>query len=83
MKQALVVGGTLGLGSAIVFGAAALASAMFPNGGTVSATWQNRVFVDKGGVFAPAPMPAPNMPVMGLDDATTNGKGIEVGPDQP
>jgi hypothetical protein len=81
MKQALVVGGTLGLGSAIVFGAAALASAMFPNGGTVSASWQmNREFVDKGGVFAPAPMP---MPAIGIDDSVSNGKGIVVGPDQP
>ena len=37
MQRAAIVSGVLGLGTVLVFGAAALAAALFPNGGTVDA----------------------------------------------
>ena len=76
MQRALIVSGVLGLGTAIVFGAAALASTLFPNGGTVNASWNGAVF-DKGGGFAvPAPMPAGPAVIV-------NEKGDVIGTDQP
>jgi hypothetical protein len=59
MQRALVVSGVLALGSVLVFGAAALAAALFPNGGTVSPGWNSFGGVmDRGVMVAPAPMPA-------------------------
>ena len=57
MQRALIVSGTLGLGTAIVFAAAALAAALFPSGSTVPMGWNGNVF-DKG-IAVPAPMPVP------------------------
>jgi hypothetical protein len=57
MKRAAIVSGTLGLGTALVFGAAVLASTLFPNGGTVQMGWNNGGW-DKG-IAMPAPMPMP------------------------
>jgi hypothetical protein len=58
MQRALIVGGVLGLGTAAVFGAAAVASALFPNGSTVAAAWNGGGMWDKGGVVvAPGPVP--------------------------
>jgi hypothetical protein len=83
MHRALVVSGVLGLGTAIVFGAAALAATMFPNGGTVNMAWGGNVIVDKGFAVQPAVgVPIPMPPNVGTDDGT-GGKGIEIGPDQP
>ena len=48
MHRSLVVSGVLGLGTAIVFGAAALAATLFPNGGTVNMAWGGNVMIDKG-----------------------------------
>ncbi|HEU0244573.1 MAG TPA: hypothetical protein VFQ75_11765 [Candidatus Limnocylindrales bacterium] len=79
MHRALVVSGVLGLGTAIVFGAAALAATLFPNGGTVNMAWGGGVSVEKG-IAIPAPMP---MPAVGIDDVTVNEKGVVVGSDQP
>jgi len=75
MQRALVVGGTLGLGTAIVFGAAALAATLFPNGGTVSASWNNGEMMIERGVA---------MPAVGIDDVQIieNEKGDAVGIDQ-
>jgi hypothetical protein len=58
MQRALIVSGVLGLGSVLVFAAAALASALFPNGGTVSASWNSFGGVNRGVIAEPAPMPA-------------------------
>ena len=59
MQRALIVSGVLGLGSVLVFAAAALAAALFPNGGTVSPGWNSfGGVIDRGGIVAPAPMPA-------------------------
>ena len=79
MHRALVVSGVLGLGTAIVFGAAALTATLFPNGGTVNMAWGGNVGFEKG-IAMPAPMP---MPAVGVDVATENEKGVVVGPDQP
>ncbi len=60
MKPAAIVTGTLGLGTALVFGAAMLASAMFPNGGTVNVAWNGGMGFDKG-FGAPVAVPAPGV----------------------
>ena len=75
MQRALIVSGVLGLGTAIVFGAAALASAMFPNGGTVNVGWnQGGIGIDKG---VAVPMPA-------IEPGFVNEKGDVIGvDDQP
>ena len=83
MHKAVVVSGVLGLGTAIVFGAAALAATMFPNGGTVNMAWGGGVMMDKGFAVPPGVVPAP-MPVpVTIDDSGVTEKGIVVGPDQP
>ncbi len=51
MRAGVVVSGVLGLGTVLVFGAAALVSAMFPNGTTVAAQWNGGVVWGKGGGF--------------------------------
>jgi len=59
MQRAAIVSGVLGLGSVLVFAAAALAAALFPNGGMVSPGWNSfGGFARGGAIAAPAPMPA-------------------------
>jgi hypothetical protein len=84
MQRVAIVSGALGLGTALVFGAAALAAALFPNGGTVQVGWNGGVW-DKGGIAVPMPMPAIEPGVI-VDE----GKNIEndlfirdVAPDGP
>jgi hypothetical protein len=84
MHRAVVVSGVLGLGTAIVFGAAALAATMFPNGGTVNMGWGGGMMVEKG-IAVPAPMP---VPAVGIEDwagdnAIPNEKGVVVEMDRP
>lgn len=62
MQRALIVTGVLGAGTAIVFGLAALTATLFPNGTLVAGSWNGGMFVDKGVMVAPAPMPAPLIP---------------------
>jgi hypothetical protein len=82
MHRSLVVSGVLGLGTAIVFGAAALAATLFPNGGTVNMAWGGNMMFEKGIAVQPAVgMPVP-MPV-GIDVAIPNEKGDIVVTDQP
>jgi hypothetical protein len=70
MKRVAIVSTTLGLGTALVFGAAVLASVMFPNGSTVASQWNGAVFAK--GIAVPAPMPEPLIiQPGGMDD----GKG--------
>jgi hypothetical protein len=84
MHRSLVVSGVLGLGTAIVFGAAALAATLFPNGGTVNMAWGGNGMFEKG-IAVPAPMPMPAVGVEGWtdDQAIPNEKGVVVGIDQP
>jgi hypothetical protein len=57
MRAGLIVSGVLGLGTVLVFGAAALVSLMFPNGTTVSAGWNGGEVFAKDGMAVPAPAP--------------------------
>lgn len=54
MRAGFIVTGVLGIGTALVFSAAALASAMFPNGATVSSGWGWNGGWDKGMVVEEA-----------------------------
>ena len=63
MRPGFVVSGVLGIGTVVVFGAAALVSTLFPNGTTVAAGWnggmmwtREQMFVE-GGVAVPVPAP--------------------------
>jgi hypothetical protein len=51
MKRVLICTGVLGGGTALVFAAASLASALFPEGGSIAAT--NQFMMMKGGMIAP------------------------------
>ena len=70
MQRVAIVSGVLGLGTALVFGAAVLAATLFPNGGTVQMGWNTGIW-DKG-IAVPAPVPMPAIePGVIIDD----GKG--------
>jgi hypothetical protein len=79
IHRVLIVSGALGLGTALVFGAAALTASLFPNGATVSAG-MNGIMQDdvmmRGGkmMIAPAPAPAIGVPAPGvvIDDGSGN-----------
>ena len=74
MHRAVIVSGVLGLGSVLVFGAAALASALFPNGGTVNAGWNTFGGGFERGIAMPAPMPVQVDPDVFVDE----GKAVDV-----
>jgi hypothetical protein len=74
MHRAIVVSSVLGLGSVLVFGAAALAAALFPNGASVSPSWDSFGGFDRG-IAVPAPMP---VPAIGPDVMIDEGKGVDV-----
>ena len=73
MHRPVIVSGVLGLGSVLVFGAAALAAALFPHGGTVNAGWNSFGGFERG-VAMPAPMPVQVDP----DVFTDEGKAVDV-----
>lgn len=81
MQRAVIVGAVLGLGSALVFAVAALAAALFPNGGTVSPGFTNGGFggFNRDVVAVPAPMPAiePGVIVDGKDDFVVAPQPVE------
>ena len=56
MQRALIASGVLGLGTALVFGAAALTASLFPNGSTVAAGFNggDMIFA-KPGMAVPMP----------------------------
>lgn len=64
MRAGVMVSGVLGLGTVLVFGAAAIASAMFPNGTTVAAGWNGGVVWGKGGGFVNGNIAVPAPPPM-------------------
>jgi hypothetical protein len=57
MRAGIIVTGVLGIGTALVFGAAALVSLTFPTGSTVAAGWNGGGGWTKGVVTMPAPAP--------------------------
>lgn len=71
MQRVLIVSGVLGLGSALVFAAAALTAVLFPNGTLVAGGWNGASFEDKGMWVGGAPVPMPR-PVV-IDE----GKDLE------
>ncbi len=73
MRSVVVVSGVLGIGTVLVFAAAAFVSLAFPNGARVAAGWNGGSVWAKDGIAVPAPVPAP----MVLD---ANG-GVVVEPD--
>lgn len=63
MRAGFIVSGVLGIGTVLVFAAAALVSMAFPNGATVSAGWNGGTVWGKdgmgvNGVVVPMPEPA-------------------------
>jgi hypothetical protein len=57
MRAGFIVTGVLGMGTALVFGAAALVSLAFPNGATVAAGWNGGGSWSKDVVTMPVPAP--------------------------
>jgi hypothetical protein len=57
MRRILICSGVLGVGTALVFAAAALTATLFPNGTLVSSGWNGPVFEKGWGVAMPAPAP--------------------------
>ncbi len=80
MQRAMIASGVLGLGTALVFGAAALTAALFPNGATVAGggPWSQNVMVDKPMMVGAGPVPAVAVPAPGV--VVNNGKGFVVEP---
>ena len=82
MHRVLIASGVLGLGTALVFGAAALTAVLFPNGATVAANMNgimsNNVMIGVGKpmiqpAFAvPAPPIALPAPGVVVDDGSGN-----------
>jgi hypothetical protein len=62
MRAGLLVTGVLGMGTALVFAAAALTATLFPSGTTVRTQWNggwSEPCFDCGGWGIPQPMPMP------------------------
>lgn len=61
MKPGLTVTGVMSVGTALVFGAAILVSALFPNGTRIAGSWNGGTVWAKDGmvVMGPAPMAVP------------------------
>jgi len=72
MRSGLIVTGVLGIGTALVFAAAAVVSLAFPSGTTVAAGWNGGGVWTKDVVAMPVPAP-----VVG-----DNGGGSVIAPDQ-
>lgn len=81
MHRVLIASGVLGLGTAVVFGAAAVTATLFPNGPMVAAgmdvMWERGGVMMGGGGMKAMPVPMPG-PVFAVDDT---GKGEVVVPD--
>ena len=87
MRAGLIVTGVLGIGTAAVFGLAAVASAAFPQGSTIATMW-NGVWNGAGIVKAmPQPIAVPAPGVVVIDNSSSGGasgtitapSGVDVG----
>jgi len=92
MRAAAVVTGVLGAGTAFVFAAAAVVSALFPSGAMVPSGWNGGCFDCGGGwgkpgigvpVPLPVPMPAPGIPEKGVVVFQAARGGVELAPAMP
>ena len=89
MKAGLVVGGVLSMGTALVFGAAALTATLFPSGATVAAglneAWQQGGWAPDGRLVGPgfqggpAVLGAPNAISVDPDIFIEPGGVVDVG----
>jgi hypothetical protein len=78
MRRVLIVSGVLGIGTALVFAAAALTATLFPNGTVVGGGWNGGGMVNKGGWGVAAPVPAPVvMPDVVVPDAGTTVPDVQ------
>ena len=92
MREAAVVTGVLGAGTAFVFAAAAVVSTLFPSGALVPSGW-NGGCMDCGGwgkpgVGVPIPMPMPVPGIQGIPEKgvvifQANGTAVDVAPAMP
>lgn len=57
MRRILICSGVLGVGTALVFAAAALTATLFPNGTLVSSGWNGGMVMRGWDVAVPAPAP--------------------------
>ncbi len=79
MQRALIVTGVLGMGTAVVFGLAALTATLFPNGALVRAGWNGPVMMDRvapgfGPDFvSPNAVPVPGIPAQGAQGIVGTG----------
>ena len=80
MQRALIASGVLGLGTALVFGAAALTASLFPNGSTVAASFNGGdMMFAKPGMAMPVPMPP--QPVFAQPGVVVGGGDLVAAPD--
>jgi len=75
MQRALIASGVLGLGTALVFGAAALTATLFPSGATVAGNMN--VMWARDDVMMAKPMPAGPLNVV----VTNEGGGVQPVPE--
>ena len=82
MQRVAIVTGVLGLGTALVFGAAFIAATLFPNGGTVAVGWNTGWGREIG---VPMPMPAPEVMPVEIEDkgGAIDAPVVQVRPVQP
>jgi hypothetical protein len=78
MQRALIASGVLGLGTAIVFGAAAVTASLFPNGSTVAASFNGSDMMFAKPAMGGMAVPMPPQPVFAQPDVNSGG-GVQVG----
>lgn len=78
MQRAFIVTGVLSLGTVLVFGAAMLASVMFPNGGTVASGWNTWGGGFVRDIAVPVPAPAVEPGVIIEEKGVVVGDGDDV-----
>jgi hypothetical protein len=83
MQRILICSGVLGVGTALVFAAAALTATLFPNGTLVSSGWNGGFVSRDWGVAVPAPAPvfevAPDPGFKALPGDTVGGAVDDAG----
>lgn len=77
MQRALIASGVLGLGTALVFGAAALTASLFPNGPTVAAGFNGSDMMFAKPAMGGMAVPMPPQPVFAQPDVNSGG-GVQV-----